>query len=125
VAIGRRVFLVVAVLAALVGCSGPPGTTASPGATAQPSAVITTEMVRVTQSTILQGLDTAIEGAFQTCKTSAQQGGDAAATDCAKGKTTSLAARKALVECFARADQAPTPAESISAVMVCQQQMPH
>jgi hypothetical protein len=124
-AMGRRIFLILAVFVAFSGCSGPPGTTASPGATAEPSAVITTEMVRITESTILQGLDTAIDGAFQTCKTSAQQGADAAAIDCAKGRTTSLAARKALVECFARADQAPTPAEAISAIMVCQQQLPH
>jgi len=46
-------------------------------------------------------------------------------SSCEDGRNASLVARKALVACFARADQAPTPAESISAIMVCQQQMPH
>jgi hypothetical protein len=36
-----------------------------------------------------------------------------------------MVARKALAECFARADQAPAPADSIAAIMRCQQQMPH
>jgi hypothetical protein len=120
VTIVRRVLTLLTVLAALSGCLGPPGSTTSPGDTAAPTAVITSEMVRITESTILQGLDSAIEDAFQTCKTGAQQGGDAAVSDCNKSKTTSLEARKALVACFARADQAPTPAESISAIMRCQ-----
>jgi hypothetical protein len=120
-----RLLIVLAVFTVIAGCSGPPGTTASPSFSAAPTAVITIEMVRVTESTILQGLDGAIEGAFQTCKSSAQQGGDAAATDCAKARTTSLEARKALVECFARADQASTPADSIAAIMRCEQQLPH
>jgi hypothetical protein len=80
-------------------------------------------MVHLTESTILQGIDSSIQGAFQTCKSKVQQGGDV--SSCDSGKSASLEARKALVECFARADQASTPAESISAVMACQQQMPH
>lgn len=124
-AIVRRFLTLLAVIAAVAGCSGPPGSTTSPGATAAPSSVITTEMVRVTESTILQGLDTAIEGAMRTCMTRSQQGGDALASDCEATKTSSLGARKQLVECFIRADRAPTPDESISAIMVCQEQMPH
>ena len=118
-----RPLLTLAAIAALVGCSGAPAGSTTPGATAQPSVVITTEMVRLTETTILQGLDAAIEQGLQSCKARAPQGGDT--SSCDDGRNASLIARKALVECFARADQAPTPAESISAIMVCQQQMPY
>ena len=124
-AIIRGFLTVLAVVAALSGCSGPPGSTTSPSATAAPTVVITSETVRITESTILQGLDTAIEQGFRTCMTRTQQGGDALASDCEATKTSSLEARKQLVECFIRADRAPTPNESISAIMVCQEQLPH
>ncbi len=124
-AIIRRVLTVLAVVAALSGCSGPPGSKTSPSATAAPTVVITSETVRTTESTILQGLDTAIEGGFRMCMTRTQQGGDALASDCELTKTSSLEARKRLVECFIRADRAPTPAQSIAAIIVCQEQMPH
>ncbi len=117
----RRLLLVLAAVA-LSGCSGMPATSA-PGETTQPSVVITTEMVRVTETTILQGVDAAIEQGFGSCKTRLQQGGDT--SSCEDGRNASLVAGKALVECFARAHRAPTPAESISAIMVCQQEMPH
>ena len=122
-AIVLRPLLVLVVIAALAGCSGAPAGSSSPGATAQPSVVITTEMVRLTETTILQGLDAAIEQGLQSCKARMQPGGDT--SSCEDGRNASLVARKALVACFARADGAPTPAESISAIMVCQQQMPH
>jgi hypothetical protein len=122
VVIVLRPLLVLAVIAALVGCSGAPAASTSPAATAQPSVVITIEMVRLTETTILQGLDAAMEQGLQSCKARVQQGGDT--SSCDAGRNASLVARKALTECFARADQAPTPAESISAIMVCQQRMP-
>jgi len=117
----RRLLLVLAAVA-LSGCSGAPATS-PPGQTTQPSVVFTTEMVRVTETTILQGVDAAIEQGFASCKTRLQQGGDT--SSCEDGRNASLVARKALVACFDRADQAPTPAGSITAIMVCQQQMPH
>ena len=119
-AIIRRFLIVLAVVAALSGCSGPPGSTTSPSATTAPTVVITSETVRITETTILQGLDTAIGGAFRACMTRTQQGGDALASDCEVTKTSSLEARKQLVECFIRADRASTPDESISAIMRCQ-----
>lgn len=118
-----RPLLILAIVAALTACTGAPSASTSSGATAQPSVVITTEMVHLTETTILQGLDAAVEQGFQSCKTRAQPGVDT--SRCDDGRDASLVARKALVACFARADQAPTPADSIAAIMVCQQQMPH
>lgn len=123
VVIVLRPLLALAVIAALAGCSGAPAASTSPGATAQPSVVITTEMVRLTETTVLQGVDAAIEQGLQSCNTRVHPGGDS--SSCEDGRSASLVARKALVECFARADQAPKPADSIAAIMVCQQQMPH
>ena len=68
-------------------------------------------------------MDAAIEQGSESCKARVQPG--VGTSSCDDGRNASLVARKALVECFARADQAPTPADSIAAIMRCQQQMPH
>jgi uncharacterized protein YceK len=130
--IARRIVLAAAIAVLISGCSSvatgsgtpAPSISAAPSAAADPS--ITAEMVKTAEQTILAGVDTAIDGAFEACKAKTQQDGNVfEMSTCDGGKTASLAARKQLVECFARADQAPTPAESISAIMRCQEQLPH
>ena len=136
--IARRVALALTVVAVLAACTGPPGdtpvvvTTGSPGAPAPSTApvptgvgepTITADMVRTTESTILSAVDAGIQQDFQACKSRTQQGGDVSTCDGAR--PAGLAARKALVGCFARAEQAPTPADAISAIMACQVQVPH
>jgi hypothetical protein len=130
--IARGIVLAAVVAVLLTGCSsaasgsGAPAPSSSPDASAAADPTITAEMVKTAETTILAGVDTAIDGAFEACKAKTQQDGNVFdMATCDGGKAASLVARKQLVECFARAGQAPTPADSIAAIMRCQQQLPH
>ena len=131
----RRVVLGLVVAALVTGCStdtgGLPTNPASfppatlvPAATAtppaQPGSSITASMVQTAERLILAAVDSGIEQTFQTCKTRVEQGGGGDLPGCETVRTASLAFRKALVECFARAEGATTPEEVLSAVMRCQ-----